>query len=363
MEQLQSVLTLIPGWGWQVLVILFVTFLTAKVIPALLDRFATQLKKTKNSWDETLIEAMILPLKWLVWIIGFSMMFMLLSKQYAPDLQSLVARFRIVGSVAMFGWFLLKLIKPLENTMAKRSKFDQTGAQAVGKLLRAVVIVVLLLMLMQNLGFSVSGLLAFGGVGGIAIGFAAKDLLSNFFGGLMIYLDRPFKIGDWIRSPDRNIEGTVEYIGWRQTRIRTFDKRPLYIPNGVFSNISIENPSRMHNRRINETIGLRYQDWQKIPQIIEAVTDYLKNNPDIDATQTLIVNFNQFAPSSLDFFIYTFTKTTDWVLFHQIKQKVLLDIMQIIDQHGAEMAFPSQSVYIESLPENLSAAQANQMNQ
>ena len=106
-------------------------------------------------------------------------------------------------------------------------------------------------------------MLTFGGVGGLIVGLAAKDLLSNFFGGMMIYFDRPFKVGDWIRSPDRQIEGTVERIGWRMTIIRTFDKRPLYVPNSVFSSIVVENPSRMLNRRINETFGLRYQDADK----------------------------------------------------------------------------------------------------
>ena len=87
--------------------------------------------------------------------------------------------------------------------------------------------------------------MAFGGIGGIAIGFAAKDLLANFFGALMIFLDRPFSIGDWIRSPDREIEGVVEDIGWRSTKIRTFDKRPLFIPNSAFASLTVENASKM----------------------------------------------------------------------------------------------------------------------
>jgi MscS family membrane protein len=161
--------------------------------------------------------------------------------------------------------------------------------------------------------------LAFGGVGGIAVGFAARDLLANFFGGLMIYMDRPFNVGEWIRSPDKEIEGTVEKIGWRLTTIRTFDKRPLYIPNSIFNNISVENPSRMSNRRIKETIGIRYDDLSKMEKIINDVRKMLKEHADIDTTKTLIVNFNEFAPSSLDFFIYTFTKTTDWIRYHEIK--------------------------------------------
>jgi len=188
--------------------------------------------------------------------------------------------------------------------------------------------------------------LAFGGVGGIAIGFAARDLLANFFGGLMIYLDRPFSVGDWVRSPDREIEGTIERIGWRLTVIRTFDKRPLYVPNSVFANIAVENPSRMTHRRIYETFGIRYEDIQQMSAITTDVEAMLKVHSAIDATQTLMVNFVACTPSSVDFFVYTFTKTTVWTEFHVIKQDVLLKIADIIAQHGAEMAFPTSTVHV-----------------
>lgn len=94
----------------------------------------------------------------------------------------------------------------------------------------------------------------------------------------MLYFDRPFSIGDWIRSPDRNIEGTVAEIGWRITKITTFDNRPLYVPNSLFSSISVENPGRMTNRRITTTIGLRYEDAAKVGVIVEAVREMLKNH-------------------------------------------------------------------------------------
>lgn len=214
-----------------------------------------------------------------------------------------------------------------------------------------------MLTMMQAFGLSLSGLLTFGGVGGLIVGLAAKDLLSNFFGGLMIYFDRPFKVGDWIRSPDRQIEGTVERIGWRMTSIRTFEKRPLYVPNSVFSNIVVENPSRMLNRRINETIGVRYDDKQKLPLIIEQVRKMLEQHPDIDATQTLIVNFNTFGPSSLNFFIYTFTKTVNWVEYHSVKQDVLLKVMEIIQQNGADIAFPTQTIKLDPFQAGISSTE------
>jgi len=145
----------------------------------------------------------------------------------------------------------------------------------------------------------------------------------------MIYLDRPFAVGDWVRSPDRQIEGTVEEIGWRLTRIRTFDKRPLYIPNATFTSIAVENPSRMTHRRIKETIGIRYDDADKMEPILTDVRQMLLTHPEIE-----------------DFFIYTFTRTTVWTEYHRVKEDVLLRIYRIISEHGAEVAFPTRTLHI-----------------
>ncbi|MGD2006292.1 MAG: mechanosensitive ion channel family protein, partial [Pseudomonadales bacterium] len=253
-------------------------------------------------------------------------------------------------------WFVIRLVRNYEQALISGAKgagrIDRTTAEAIGRLLRIAVLITAALIILQTFGFSLSGVLAFGGVGGIAVGFAAKDLLSNFFGGFFIYTDRPFVVGDWIRSPDRDIEGTVEHIGWRLTRIRTFDKRPLYVPNSTFLSVALENPSRMTHRRIYETIGVRYDDASKVPGIIQQVEAMLRSHPEIDTTQTLIVNFNQFGASSLDFFVYTFTNTTDWVQYHRIKQDVLLQILNIVEQAGAECAFPTTTVHLAQEPEN-----------
>lgn len=169
-------------------------------------------------------------------------------------------------------------------------------------------------------------------------------------------MDRPFVVGDWVRSPDKNIEGTVEHIGWRLTRIRTFDKRPLYVPNATFSTISLENPSRMTHRRIQETIGVRYDDIAQVRAIADGVKRMLIDHDEIDDDQTLIVNLNQFGGSSVNLLVYTFTKTTIWVKFHEVKQDVLLKIAEIIEQHGAEIAFPTTTLHVASLPEQFAQA-------
>jgi len=120
----------------------------------------------------------------------------------------------------------------------------------------------------------------------------------------------------------------------------------MYIPNSVFASIAVENPSRMSHRRIYETIGVRYDDLDKLPAIVEEVKAMLQAHPDIAQDQTMMVNFNQFAASSLDFFVYTFTKTTNWAEFHKVKQDVLFKISDIIGRHGAEIAFPTSTIHV-----------------
>ena len=224
---------------------------------------------------------------------------------------------------------------------------DAGTAGAVSKALQLLVLVLASLVALEALGLSVSGVLAFGGIGGMAVGFAAKDLLANFFGGLMVYMDKPFSVGDWVRSPDKDIEGFVENIGWRSTRIRTFDKRPLYVPNALFTSIVVETPSRMTHRRIHETFGIRYEDADKMEAICDDVRQALSKHKDIDAHQTLIVNFVGCSSSSLDFMVWCYTRAKGLVPYHAAKQRVLLKIVEIVLQHGAQFAFPTQSLFIE----------------
>ncbi len=309
-----------------------------------------QFYKTKNLWDDTLLHAAKKPVSYLIWLLGLSIAAHIANKYSGAEIFEVVEPVRQVGVIVLLAWFVVRFISGAETIVVSPEKMkepmDETTVSAMGKLLRASVIITAALVVLQTMGYSISGVLAFGGIGGIAVGFAAKDLLANFFGGLMIYLDRPFKVGDWIRSPDKEIEGTVEHIGWRLTTIRTFDKRPLYVPNATFTSIAVQNPSRMSHRRIYETIGVRYQDGTKVDGIIEKVKSMLLQHDDIDTTQTLIVNFNAFGPCSLDFFIYTFTKTTNWIEYHEVKQDVLLKVMNIVEETGAEFAFPTTTVHL-----------------
>ncbi|WP_105901377.1 mechanosensitive ion channel family protein [Vibrio gangliei] len=305
--------------------------------------------RTSLQWDNVLVHSLKVPVSTLIWCWPMLVAIGVLLEDFLDRPISWIYTVQILMGIALVTWTLFRLVNNVVTVVLRSNKRDETTVHALSKVVKVIIFVISTMTMMQTLGLSLSGLLTFGGVGGLIAGLAAKDLLSNFFGGMMVYLDRPFKVGDWIRSPDRNIEGTVEKIGWRMTQIRTFDKRPLYVPNAIFSNIVVENPSRMHNRQINEVIGLRYDDAAKVDLIIDEVRSMVENHPDIDARQTIIVNFNTFGPSSLNFFIYAFTKTVVWVRFHEVKQDVLLKALEIIHKHGADVAFPTQTLHMPDL--------------
>ena len=331
-------------WIVYIFAIIFIALLVDMVQKIILGHIQKRLKGTTNVWDDALVHAIRRPLSLLIWVIGLTMALQVMDFKPATVV-------REVGVILAATWALIRFITFTEQNILEQHEIagkdlDRTTANAITQLLRITVLITATLVTLQTLGFNISAILAFGGIGGIAVGFAAKDLLSNFFGGMMIYLDRPFAIGDWVRSPDKQIEGTVEKIGWRLTVIRTFDKRPLYVPNSVFASIAVENPSRMSHRRIHETIGVRYDDVDKLPAIIKDVKEMLLTHDEIDQEQTMIVNFNSFAASSLDFFVYTFTRTTKWIKYHEVKQDVLFRISEIITSHGAEIAYPTSTVHV-----------------
>lgn len=340
--------------GVELFVIVLLTVFGSYFVRRFIRTLKTRAEKTQSQWDDTFFAALQGPARTLVWVVGLTLA--LERASVGLDIEAVFAPLRSALVIATLTWALIRFVDRVQRRMMhdpKTDDLDLTTVEAIGRLIRITVLITSGLIILQTLGFSVSGVLAFGGLGGIAVGFAAKDLLSNFFGGLMIFLDRPFGVGDWIRSPDRDIEGTVESLGWRLTTIRTFDKRPLYVPNATFLSVAVENPSRMSHRRIYETIGVRYDDADQIQVVVERVKKMLEQHPDIDSSQTLMVNFNQFGPSSLDFFIYCFTNTTVWTEYHMVKEDVLLKTYDLITELGAEVAFPTQTLHLQVEPEVL----------
>lgn len=347
----------LESWAMTVFVIVLAAMLLDFLQRRLMKRFEAFVTRTENLWDDALFHAAVRPISLLIWVIGISLAVQMMPvREDGLFTGSLITSVRQVGVLVAITWFLTSFIQQIENNLIARAEresrgIDRTTVKALGRVLQVTVIVTAVLVGLDALGFNVAGLMAAGGIGGLAVGFAAKDILANFFGGVTVFVDRPFGLGDWIVIKDNGIEGVVENIGWRQTTIRKFDKRPVYVPNAIFTTASVENPSRMTNRRLNETIGVRYDDVEQLDSITRAVRAMLETHPEIDEKQTLMVNFNGFGASSLDFFIYCMTHTVVWTRFHEVKQDVLLKIAAIIDDHGAQIAYPTRTLKVDEIPE------------
>ncbi len=313
-------------------------------------------KKTATDFDDIILKSIQKPLTYLIILVSLILISEALNSLFQIFEFFDISKVIYLLIVILISWTLLRILNGYYSNKSFLKNLKESDDPMVVeqtyeitiRIFKIIIIIITALTLMQEFGLSISGLLAFGGVGGLVIGLAAKDLLSNFFGGLMIFLDRPFKVGEFIKSPDRNIEGIVESIGWRLTVVRTFSKNVLYIPNSAFANIVVENATRMTNRRINQIIGLRYDDLDKIPKIVDDVRIYLESHNDIDQSNKPAVYFQSFSASSCDFFIRAFTNTKDWREFLKIKEQVLYKVSEIINNHNAAIAFPTMTIEMDN---------------
>jgi MscS family membrane protein len=352
-ESIQSFFAPAPDWEWLTLQVLVTCGLTISlnfVFMRIIDALEHLTRKTSSLWDDDFLEALRLPLRLFIWTLGITASAYWIELSTDTLLFKHLPEIRRVAYIAIGAMFFHRLVRMTEAHLIDPKRMnkpmDTTTARAVGNVARISIVVLAGLIILQTLGYSVSGILAFGGIGGIAVGFAAKDLLANFFGGLMLYLDKPFAVGDTVRSPDREIEGTIEDIGWRITRIRNLERRPVYIPNSMFSNIAVENITRMSHRRINEWLGIRYEDLSKVTAIVDSLTTMLKQHPSVDTEEPMIVQLDKLGDFSVQIRMMCHVAETSLAYF-DVKQDILLKAVDIIHAHGADFAFPTQTLHVE----------------
>lgn len=305
-------------------------------------------------WQAAILESLLAPLRGLTWVIGLTVAIGVLTR--GRDFSLLSEFFRPTRDVVVIGiiiWFLLRAVGGVEAALRAQAQrkgqtLDPTAADAIGKLVRAAIIITGVLVVMQTLGFSISGIVAFGGIGGIAIGFAAQGLVANLFGGLTIYASRPFVVGEWIIMPGTEVMGEVQDIGWRATRVMGFDRRPFYVPNALFNTAVLINHSRMTARRIQEHIHLRYGDLDKVEAIVAETNRMLGGYPGIQH-DFFIFRFDTCGDFALKLFLYAFTTDTGYTEYMVTKEDLLLKIAAIVRKHGAEIAVPTSTIHMPDL--------------
>ncbi len=342
------------SYGYAFLAV-FGGFLLKWITSLVLGRLGKVADRTSFKFDDIVLEALDRPLGWGFVLGGVYAAVVLLP---FPEKPVDVHRFLVAmctGAATLLGvWFCMRLIDGFGTYLQAKaektdSKLDDQIVPIARRSLKVFMVLLGGVLFLQNLGYSVGSLIAGVGISGAAVAFAAKDTLANFFGVLVIFLDKPFQIGDWIEVAGE--EGTVEEIGLRVTRIRTFANSVITIPNHKFTEGVINNWSRMKKRRIKMTVGVTYDTPpEKMEQLVERIRDLIREDERIHS-DFFLVNFDSFGASSLDVFVYCFTRTTVWGEFLDAKQAFMLEIMKVVDELGLEMAFPTQTLHVASLPD------------
>jgi MscS family membrane protein len=314
-----------------------------------------KLAQTERAWDDIALKAAFAPAQLLVWTYGITYAVEILSAKnsiFSLDLIGMHARdFILVLCLLLFLWRYVNFFEQRVTTQNYKIAqiYDKAKLLSFSRFIRVVIICIGIIALLQASGIPISGLLAFGGMGALIVGLAAKDLLANFFGGLLIYADRPFTVGDQISSPDKDIEGVVERIGWRLTTIRRPDRQLLFVPNSIFSTISLENVSKRTHRRLLYTIGIRYSDLAAVDTICQNILTFLSTNNDIDSELAYFAKLEEFAASSINIRVQAFTRKISSEAFVVLEHNFLLQIAQCVKQAGADFAFPTQTLEIPQL--------------
>ncbi|ATB70306.1 small-conductance mechanosensitive channel [Sulfurospirillum diekertiae] len=307
-------------------------------------------KRTKTTTDDKIIAVLEEPLKFsIVLVTTYIATLWLPFRSFDHVVDLAIKSFETF----IIFWILYRMVDKFSNLFSFfSSKFGKELHQDIQhfitKALRIFLIALGIMAVLQEWGINVSAFVASLGLGGLAFALAAKDTVANLFGSLVIFTDRPFKVGDWVETPA--VEGMIEEIGIRSTKIRTFAQALVSMPNATLANTPITNWSRMGKRRVKTRLGLTYNtSVEQMKAIIQEIKTMLKKHPDVHQ-ETILVSFDEFDNSALSIFLYFFTKTTVWLEYLHVREDVNFKIMEIVARNGAQFAFPSQTLYVESLP-------------
>ena len=332
---------------------IFVLFL---LLRGLLTRFiigALRLKvgKTETRLDDDLLTALEEPIRLAPLIVGAFFAFQFLNLE--AGMQDVVDKLiRSLITAAIF-WALFRAVGPLSNLLTRLEKlFTAVMMDWLVKAVKLLIAFIGIAAVLEIWGIQVGPILAGLGLFGVAVALGAQDLFKNLIAGILIIAERRFNKGDWVRV-DGVVEGTVEQIGFRSTMIRRFDKAPVFVPNTKLADNAVTNFTAMTHRRIYWHIGVEYRTTiDQLKTIRDGIEDYVLGSDEFahPPEVSTFVRIDKFSDSSIDIMLYCFTKTTNWGEWLEIKERLAYHVKDVVEGAGSSFAFPSTSLYVESMP-------------
>jgi MscS family membrane protein len=306
-------------------------------------------KRTETEFDDAVLQRLRAPLSWLE--MTAATWFGLLFLGLPAKLEASIGKAFVALATVLMAWLVFRLIDvgvaALDSyAEGTESTMDDQLVPVVRRALRVIIVLLTGLLIVQQLGYNITSLIAGLGIGGLAVALAAREMLANWFGSIMIFTDRPFQVGDWVKN--KHGEGTVAEVGLRSTRIETFDKTMISVPNSDMANSAVENLQNRPRWRVNNTVGLVYSTTHdQLQEVLTEFEAFLREHDMVDS-ETVRVHFSGFLDSSLEISFAAFFHTDDIAVWRELREEVFLKLMEIVENAGTDFAFPSRSIYIES---------------
>jgi len=312
----------------------------------IIKRLQSIAKKTTNKLDDTFVHAMEGPARFLPIVLGFFIASYYMS--FAEDGRAVVDTINRTLITIFIFWVIHQIIEPISYILSGLDKM--LTRELIGWIIKSLKILIFILGLAAVLelwGIKIGPIIAGLGLFGVAVALGAQDLFKNLISGILVLVEKRFKIGDWIMV-DGIIEGIVEKIGFRSTTIRKFDKSLAIIPNFQFAENAVINVSETSNWLISWIITLQYDTTvNQLKTIRDQIENYINKSEDYNTSVGVAVRIDKFSDSSIDMYVRCFTKTDSWNEWLSVKERLAIEIKQIVEKNNASFAFPSQSIYIE----------------
>lgn len=330
------------------IILLFLLFrrIFAKYILKILLRFG---RKINSKFLPNLLNAFERPLHWLFIVIGIYVA--LIYYPYFDHAQILLVKWLKSIFVILFTWGLVNLVSVSSDLFhfineKTNVKLDDILIPFLSRILQFVIITISLSIILQEFNYQIGGLITGLGLGGLAVSLAAQDAIANLFGGVVIVTEKPFTIDDWISTP--SVEGTVEDISFRSTKIRTFEQALVTVPNATLSNEPITNWSKMGKRQVSFSIPITFHtERSKLTAVVKEIEELLRSNSGVH-NETILVNINEFVENGMHLKIYFFTKSTVSKEYLAVREQIHLDIIDILAKHEVEIARPSRTLFVKN---------------
>ena len=303
-------------------------------------------KRTTNKLDDTFVKSMMGPARFLPIVLGvfFASYYM----SFSDDMRDFVDNLNRTLITILIFWIIHQIIEPISYILSGLDKI--LTRELIGWIIKSLKILIFILgaaAVLELWGIKIGPIIAGLGLFGVAVALGAQDLFKNLISGILVLVEKRFRMGDWIRV-DGIIEGVVEKIGFRSTVIRKFDKSLAIIPNFQFAENAVINVSQTTNWIISWIINLQYDTTvDQLKKIRDEIEDYIKKHEDFNTELGYAVRIDKFAESSIDMYVRCFTKTDEWEKWLSVKERLAIQIKQIVEKNGAAFAFPSQSIYVE----------------